>query len=59
MEREPDAGDAEPDDDAISGMPDGALEAPPLGVADEDDEDAPPQSPQPGIPEEGQPEISS
>ena len=61
MERELDAEDPGPDpddDEAVTGMPDGALEATPLGVDDEDDPDAPPKSPQPGIPEEGEPEIS-
>ncbi len=59
MEREPNGDELEPDEDAMSGMPEGEPELTPMGVdPDDDDPDAPATSKLPGFPTPGEPEIS-
>ena len=59
MEHTPHQDDIEPDEDDASGMPEGEPELNPMGV-DEDLEDAPEsgEKAMPGIPVEGEPDVS-
>lgn len=59
VEREPDGDEHEPDEDAVSGMPEGEPELTPMGVDPDDDEaDAPAEAKLPGFPTEGEPDVS-
>jgi len=59
LERQPDGDEPEPDDDTVSGMPEGEPELTPMGVdpvaSDEDTSDDPPL---PGFPAEDEPDVS-
>ncbi|MGH2839417.1 MAG: alpha/beta fold hydrolase [Solirubrobacteraceae bacterium] len=55
----PDGDEPEPEQDAVSGMPEGEPELPPMGVdPDDDDVDAPVEANLPGFPTEGEPDVS-
>ncbi len=59
MDRDPDGDEPEPDEDAVSGMPEGEPELTPMGVDSDDDEaDAPTNAKLPGFPTEGEPDVS-
>jgi hypothetical protein len=59
MEREAGADDGETDDSAVSGMPEGEPELNPMGVdPGADDEEASGTDAMPGIPKEGEPDVS-
>ncbi len=59
MDREPDGDELEPDEDAVSGMPEGEPELAPMGV-DPDDvgDDAPAEAKLPGFPTADEPDVS-
>jgi hypothetical protein len=59
MDGKPDGDESEPDEDAVSGMPEGEPELTPMGVDPGDEEpDAPTEEKLPGFPTEGEPDVS-
>jgi len=59
MERNPDGDEPEPDDEEVSGMPEGEPELMPMGVDPEaGDEDASGEPSLPGFPTDGEPDVS-
>lgn len=57
--REPDGDEPEPDEDALSGMPEGERDLTPMGIdPDYDSADAPIEANLPGFPTEGEPDVS-
>jgi len=59
VERNPDGDELEPDNEAVSGMPEGEPELTPMGVDPEaGDEDASEEPSLPGFPSEDEPDVS-
>lgn len=58
MDREPDGDELQPDEEAVSGMPEGEPELAPMGVDPDDEVDAPAEANLPGFPTEGEPDVS-
>lgn len=59
MDREPDEDELEPDEEAVSGMPEGEPELTPMGVdPDDDGADAPAEAKLPGFPTADEPDVS-
>lgn len=60
MERRPDRNEREPDENVVSGMPDGEPELTPMGIdTDSDDADPAVGTKRPGFPVSGEPDVSS